>query len=73
MRAMVTGISGFVGGHLAEHLAAEGDLVVGISASGRWPTELAHLGRTARIERFDLIDSEENASWSSYCAASSRR
>ena len=45
MRALVTGISGFVGGHLAEHLVAEGDLVVGLSASGRWPAELAATGK----------------------------
>ena len=55
MRALVTGISGFVGGHLTEHLVAEGDIVVGLSASGRWPAELAHLGQQARIERFDLV------------------
>ena len=47
MRALVTGVSGFVGGHLAEHLVAEGDLVVGLSASGRWPADLAHLGKTS--------------------------
>ena len=46
MRALVTGISGFVGGHLTEHLVAEGDIVVGLSASGRWPAELEHLGQT---------------------------
>jgi GDP-4-dehydro-6-deoxy-D-mannose reductase len=56
---LVTGVSGFVGGHLAEHLVAVGDLVVGISSSGRWPAELAHLGRTVRLERFDLVDSGE--------------
>ena len=59
MRALVTGVSGFVGGHLAEHLVAEGDLVVGLSTSGRWPAELAELGRTIRIERFDLVEQSE--------------
>ncbi len=59
MRALVTGVSGFVGGHLAEHLIAEGDLVVGLSASGRWPERLAHLGREIRIERCDLSDIAE--------------
>lgn len=60
MRALVTGISGFVGGHLAEHLAAEGDLVVGLSASGKWPSDLAHLSRLARIERCDLTAVDES-------------
>ena len=59
MRALVTGISGFVGGHLTEHLIEQGDVVVGLSASGRWPRELEHLGRTARIERFDLVEGAE--------------
>jgi GDP-4-dehydro-6-deoxy-D-mannose reductase len=59
MRALVTGVSGFVGGHLVEHLIAEGDLVVGLSASGRWPADLAHLERTLRIEAFDLVDQSE--------------
>jgi GDP-4-dehydro-6-deoxy-D-mannose reductase len=55
MRALVTGVSGFVGGHLAEHLVLEGDLVVGLSASGRWSPVLAHLANSVRIERFDLV------------------
>jgi GDP-4-dehydro-6-deoxy-D-mannose reductase len=59
MRALVTGISGFVGGHLTEHLVAEGDLVAGLSVSGRWPLELEHLGKCARIERLDLADCTE--------------
>jgi GDP-4-dehydro-6-deoxy-D-mannose reductase len=59
MRALVTGVSGFVGGHLAEHLVAQGDLVVGLSASGQWPAELAHLGKTVRIEPFDLVERDE--------------
>ncbi len=59
MRALLTGISGFVGGHLTEHLVAEGDVVVGICASGRWPAELAHLGQHARIEPFDIVEESE--------------
>ena len=60
MRVLVTGVSGFVGGHLAEHLIAAGDLVVGLSASGRWPEELAHLSRAVRIERCDLTEVDED-------------
>jgi GDP-4-dehydro-6-deoxy-D-mannose reductase len=60
MRALVTGVSGFVGGHLCEHLIAEGDQVVGISASGAWPPDLAHLGQGVRIERLDLVEAGED-------------
>lgn len=45
MRALITGATGFVGAHLAEHLLAAGDDVVGCSARGAWhadaPGELA--------------------------------
>jgi GDP-4-dehydro-6-deoxy-D-mannose reductase len=56
MRALITGVSGFVGGHLVEHLLASGDLVVGLSASGKWPAALQHLGQQVRNERCDLAD-----------------
>src|SRR3954470_20041803 len=59
MRVLVTGVSGFVGGHLAEHLIESEDLVVGLSALGRWPEGLAHLSSRVRIERCDLAGDVE--------------
>ncbi len=58
MRVLVTGASGFVGGHLCEHLVAEGDLVVGLSRSGHWPRPLAHLDRSIRLEQGDIANVE---------------
>jgi GDP-4-dehydro-6-deoxy-D-mannose reductase len=58
MRALVTGVSGFVGGHLTEHLLDSGDVVVGFSTSGQWPESIRHLDGRARIERLDLTSNE---------------
>lgn len=59
MKALITGITGFVGGHLAEHLLASGDEVIGVSASGRWPprTPVA-LSKHVRLVAADLAASE---------------
>ncbi|MBX7164984.1 MAG: NAD(P)-dependent oxidoreductase [Pirellulales bacterium] len=55
MRAFITGISGFAGGHLAEHLLACGDEVWGSSRSGDWPAEfLAGVTSRARLLAWDL-------------------
>jgi len=39
VKAFVTGVTGFVGVHLAEHLLAQGDEVCGCSRSARWPDD----------------------------------
>src|SRR6476469_4800114 len=43
MRNLVTGVTGFAGGHLAEALLARGEAVVGISRGPDWPTAWRHL------------------------------
>jgi GDP-4-dehydro-6-deoxy-D-mannose reductase len=54
MRALITGINGFVGGHLAEHLLDAGWEVVGISSSGA--TRLPSLAERVRIYQINLMD-----------------
>jgi GDP-4-dehydro-6-deoxy-D-mannose reductase len=39
MRILITGVTGFVGRHLAAGLRARGDEVIGLSRSGRWPED----------------------------------
>jgi GDP-4-dehydro-6-deoxy-D-mannose reductase len=58
MRAIVTGATGFVGGHLIEHLVEQGDTIIGLSRSGRWSSETNELGRLARLEACDLVDAD---------------
>lgn len=40
MRALITGITGFAGSHLAEHLVAAGDEVLGIAHARAWPDDV---------------------------------
>jgi GDP-4-dehydro-6-deoxy-D-mannose reductase len=61
MRALVTGITGFVGGHLAEDLVAHGDHVIGCSRTGNWPHALAHLSEVVQLVPCDLGDGEATA------------
>lgn len=42
MKAIVTGVNGFAGRYLAEHLLAAGDEVLGCSASGVWPADTSN-------------------------------
>ncbi|HJT76542.1 MAG TPA: GDP-mannose 4,6-dehydratase, partial [Gemmataceae bacterium] len=55
MRVLVTGITGFAGGHLAEALLARGGAeVYGVSRSGWWPAEWQYLEGRAALRACDL-------------------
>ena len=61
MRILVTGCSGFVGGHLVEALLARGGAeVVGLAREG-WPGHLGHLRSRVRLFSFDLGDAAATA------------
>lgn len=60
MRALATGITGFVGAHLVRHLVECGDVVIGVSRSGIWPSEnKAEMERLARLEKIDLAVADD--------------
>ncbi len=54
MRVLITGVTGFVGSHLVDHLLAQGDVVAGLSNSTAWPPGREDLARQVRLERCDL-------------------
>lgn len=57
MRIVLTGITGFVGGHLTDVLRAEGGhQITGISRGAKWPAELAHLAGSAELHAIELQD-----------------
>jgi len=58
MKALITGITGFVGGHLARHLLDAGDEVLGVSQNGVWP---AGFDLPVPLVRCDLADDLEPA------------
>ncbi len=57
MRILITGITGFVGGHLAELLVPQGHTLVGLCRRGAWPVGLSHLSNQIELHAVDLIDS----------------
>jgi GDP-4-dehydro-6-deoxy-D-mannose reductase len=54
VNAVITGITGFAGAFLAEHLLAQGDRVLGISRHGVWPAFVpAQLQQTVPLTQWD--------------------
>ncbi len=53
---LITGITGFVGGHLAERLAGAGHTLAGVGRSATWPGNLEHLAGAADLHAADLLD-----------------
>jgi GDP-4-dehydro-6-deoxy-D-mannose reductase len=61
MRALVTGVTGFVGGHLVDHLIAHGDVVAGLSNVDRWAPGREDLARQVRLDVCDLVSASPGA------------
>ncbi len=54
MNSVITGVTGFAGSFLAEHLLAQGDRVLGISGHGVWPAYIpAQLQQAVPLTRWD--------------------
>lgn len=55
MRILITGITGFVGGFLAEEVLGQAHAELwGVSRRGQWPTELQHLQANVGLRSCDL-------------------
>jgi GDP-4-dehydro-6-deoxy-D-mannose reductase len=59
MRNLVTGVTGFAGGHLAEALLASGAQVVGLARRRDWPPEWAHLAGRVVLRPCDLVSDND--------------
>jgi GDP-4-dehydro-6-deoxy-D-mannose reductase len=56
MRILITGTTGFVGGHLVESLVPQGHALFGYCRRGAWPAALAHLAGRVELLPGELRD-----------------
>jgi GDP-4-dehydro-6-deoxy-D-mannose reductase len=57
MRILITGVTGFAGGHLAEYLAQDSATELhGLCRQAAWPESLGHLHDRVRLHSCDLMD-----------------
>jgi GDP-4-dehydro-6-deoxy-D-mannose reductase len=60
MRILLTGITGFAGGHLAEALSTASNVeLFGISRHSAWPKEVRHLADRVKLSNCDLCAESE--------------
>jgi GDP-4-dehydro-6-deoxy-D-mannose reductase len=57
-KALITGITGFVGSHLVESLLADGVSVVGLARTPQWAVGAEHLGGRVRLHVVELTDAD---------------
>lgn len=69
MRALITGATGFVGGHLAEHLMDQGDEPVALSNVAGWPGPTAHLQGRVSLHTLDIGDEHATTALADLLAA----
>jgi GDP-4-dehydro-6-deoxy-D-mannose reductase len=56
MRNLITGVTGFAGGHLAEALLARGEQVAGVARRPDWPAAWRHLAGRVELRGCDAGD-----------------
>ena len=58
MTTLITGVTGFVGSHLAECLLEAGEVVVGLAQSDRWPLGSESLAARVPLATGDITDAD---------------